>query len=102
MRENNLLSPHRCRRRGGNPHDGEIITHAPNLMWGTDGVRVFTVDGRVWSSEALCEVVRSGRPNGVTANRDTRRNHAIDVTCHITNCIESSSGMITEANAVNL
>ena len=42
--ENNLLSPHRCRRRGGNPHDGEIITHAPNLMWGTDGVRVFTVD----------------------------------------------------------
>ena len=21
-----------------------IITHAPNLMWGTDGVRVFTVD----------------------------------------------------------
>ena len=33
MRENNLLSPHRCRRRGGNPHDGEIITHAPNLMW---------------------------------------------------------------------
>ena len=44
MRENNLLSPHRRRRRGGNPHDGEIITHAPNLMWGTDGVRVFTVD----------------------------------------------------------
>ena len=44
MRENNLLSPHRCRRRGGNPHDGAIITHAPNLMWGTDGVRVFTVD----------------------------------------------------------
>ena len=44
MRENNLLSPHRCRRRGSNPHDGEIITHAPNLMWGTDGVRVFTVD----------------------------------------------------------
>ena len=29
---------------GSNPHDGEIITHAPNLMWGTDGVRVFTVD----------------------------------------------------------
>ena len=24
MRENNLLSPHRCRRRGGNPHDGEL------------------------------------------------------------------------------
>ena len=27
MRENNLLSPHRCRRRGGNPHDGEITLH---------------------------------------------------------------------------
>ena len=42
MRENNLLSPHRA-ADGGNPHDGEIITHAP-VMWGTDGVRVFTVD----------------------------------------------------------
>ena len=47
MRENNLLSD-RCRRRGGNPHVGEIITHAPNLMWGTDGVRVFTVDANGW------------------------------------------------------
>ena len=26
------------------PMTVEIITHAPNLMWGTDGVRVFTVD----------------------------------------------------------
>ena len=34
-------------RRGGNPHDGEIITHAPNLMWGIDGVRVCTVDSRL-------------------------------------------------------
>ena len=25
--------------RGGNPHDGEIITHAPNLMWGMRCVR---------------------------------------------------------------
>ena len=40
MRENNLLSPHRCRRRGGNPHDGEIsldASHQPHD--GTDGVR---------------------------------------------------------------
>ena len=52
MRENNLLSPHR-RRRGGNPHVGEIITHAPNLMWGTDGV-VFTVDdGWGWIFTAI-------------------------------------------------
>ena len=54
MCENNLLSPHRCRRRGGNPHVGEIITHAPNLMWGTDGVRVFTVDdGWGWIFTAI-------------------------------------------------
>ena len=38
LMRDNLLWPHRCRRRGGNPHDGEIITH---VMWGTDGVRVF-------------------------------------------------------------
>ena len=67
MRENNLLSPHRCRRRGGNPHDGEIITHAPNLMWGTDGVRVFTVDDgwgwiftavEHWNAECVGGIVR--------------------------------------------
>lgn len=44
MRENNLLSPHRCRRHDARVHDGEIVTDAPNVMWGTDGVRVFTVD----------------------------------------------------------
>ena len=63
MRENNLLSPHRCRRRGGNPHDGEIITHAPNLMWGTDGVRVFTVDdgwGWIFTS-AIAQAPSAGR-----------------------------------------
>jgi putative transposase len=44
MRENNLLSAYRG--RWGNPrlHEGEIITQAPNLMWGTDGARVFTVE----------------------------------------------------------
>ena len=42
--EDNLLRPIACRRRRGNPHDGEIITHAPNLMWGTDWRWVFTVD----------------------------------------------------------
>ncbi len=44
MRENSLLSPHRCRRRDARADDGAIVTDAPNLMWGTDGVRVFTVD----------------------------------------------------------
>jgi putative transposase len=44
MRENNLLCPYRG--RPGNPrlHEGEIITPAPNLMWGTDGAKVFTVE----------------------------------------------------------
>ncbi len=33
------------RRRGHpNPHQGEIITPAPNRMWGTDGAKIFTVE----------------------------------------------------------
>ena len=43
-----------------------------------------------------------GARMALRANRDIRRNHAIDVTCHVTNWIDSNSGMITEANAVNL
>jgi transposase InsO family protein len=44
MRESNLLSPYR--RRPGHPHlhQGEIITPAPNVMWGTDGARIFTAE----------------------------------------------------------
>lgn len=49
MRENNLLSPRRTRRADPNPHDRSISTDAPNIMWGTDGARVFTVDeGWIW------------------------------------------------------
>ena len=44
MRENNLLSPYRGRRGNSRLHQGEIITPAPNLMWGTDGAKVFTVE----------------------------------------------------------
>lgn len=44
MRRNNLLSPHRVRQAPPNLHDGNIITGAPNIMWGTDGARVFTPD----------------------------------------------------------
>ena len=44
MRENNLLSPHRGRQGSEHPHDGKIITDAPNIMWGTDGLRVQTVE----------------------------------------------------------
>ena len=35
-------------------HDGMIITSAPDVMWGTDGVRVFTADdGWVWTFAAV-------------------------------------------------
>jgi putative transposase len=49
MRENKLLSPHRTRQAGGEPHDRTIVTEAPNVMWGTDGLRVLTAeDGWGW------------------------------------------------------
>jgi len=54
MRENSLLSPHR--RPRGEPvlHDGSIITDRPNEMWGTDGIRIETVDeGWVWVFAAV-------------------------------------------------
>jgi transposase InsO family protein len=54
MRENHLLSPHRSRPKPPKAHDGKIITLAPNLMWGTDGTRVFTLeDGWVWIFTAV-------------------------------------------------
>lgn len=49
MRENHLLSPHRSFQGKAKSHDGEIITHAPNEMWGTDGTKVFTLEeGWCW------------------------------------------------------
>ena len=40
--------------RGQVKHDGEIITAAPNEMWGTDGTRVLTHrDGWTWVFAAL-------------------------------------------------
>ena len=54
MRDNDLLSPHRGRQGQPQVHDGTIITEAPNLMWGTDGAKVFTVDeGWVWVFSAV-------------------------------------------------
>ena len=44
MRESRLLSSYRCRKATGNQHPGQIITQAPNVMWGTDGTRILTVD----------------------------------------------------------
>jgi len=44
MREHNLLSPYRKPQGQPKKHDGTISTDAPNVMWGTDGARVFTTD----------------------------------------------------------
>jgi transposase InsO family protein len=49
MKKHNLLSPYRCEQGSENPHDGRITTDIPNVMWGTDAAKVFTLeDGWVW------------------------------------------------------
>jgi transposase InsO family protein len=72
MRENALLSPHR--RPQGEPvvHDGTIGTDRPNDMWGTDGIRVETVDeGWVWVFAAVdhCDACCVGLHTVKTGNR---------------------------------
>jgi transposase InsO family protein len=54
MRENQLLSPHRRPQGVPTLHDGTITTQHPNEMWGTDGIRIETLDeGWVWVFSAL-------------------------------------------------
>lgn len=54
MRENSLLSPYRNHFGEQNAHAGTIATDAPNVMWGTDGFRVQTVEeGWVWGFIAV-------------------------------------------------
>lgn len=54
MRENNLLSPHRVVQGQPKKHTGQIITAAPNVMWGTDGTRIFTLEeGWCWLFTAV-------------------------------------------------
>ena len=54
MRENALLSPHRRPQGVPNLHDGTITTDRPNEMWGTDGIRIETVnEGWVWVFSAV-------------------------------------------------
>jgi putative transposase len=54
MRENQLLSPHRRPQGAPVAHDGTITTDRPNVMWGTDGMRIETVeDGWVWVFSAV-------------------------------------------------
>ena len=43
LREHQLLSPSRQpEARRSNPHEGTIVTEAPNQMWGTDATATFT------------------------------------------------------------
>src|SRR6058998_3037789 len=43
LRENQLLSPSRQPEAvRSNPHEGTIVTEAPNQMWGTDATATFT------------------------------------------------------------
>jgi transposase InsO family protein len=43
LREHQLLSPSRQpEQKRSNPHDGTIVTEAPNQMWGTDATATFT------------------------------------------------------------
>ena len=54
LRAQGLLSPHRGRQGEPKAHDGTIVTSAPDVLWGTDGVRVFTADdGWVWTFAAV-------------------------------------------------
>jgi putative transposase len=54
MRQEHLLSPHRVVRGLSTAHDGKIITAAPDIMWGTDGTKVFTLDeGWCWLFTAV-------------------------------------------------
>jgi putative transposase len=55
LRENQLLSPARQPQPvPGNPHEGTILTAAPNQMWGTDATATFTeVEGTVTIFAAL-------------------------------------------------
>jgi len=49
MKENKMLSPYRSEQSEKHVHDGRITTDSPNVMWGTDAAKVFTVeDGWVW------------------------------------------------------
>lgn len=49
MREHNLLSPSRVVQGKPIEHAGKIITAVPNVLWGTDGTKIFTLeDGWAW------------------------------------------------------
>jgi len=49
MRRHKMLSPYRYQQRDAKLHDGRITTDDPNIMWGTDAAKVYTLeDGWIW------------------------------------------------------
>lgn len=49
MRRHKMLSPYRYKKRDAKLHDGRITTDDPNIMWGTDAAKVYTLeDGWIW------------------------------------------------------
>ena len=75
--ENGLLAPHRVGRAESKPHDGTIVTHKVNEMWGTDMTQTITVaEGRAYVFVAVehanSEVV------GIHAARSANRFEALE------------------------
>ena len=76
MRENNLLSPHRCRRSGGNPHDGRHSCPEPRgapmafgcSRWTTAGAGSSAVEHWNaecgWHAPATEPISMMARPSG--------------------------------------
>ncbi len=69
MRENALRSPHRRPQGASVRHDGTITTDRPNDMWGTDGIRIETVD-----EEASRTVIEASRTVTAPSFKDSHRN----------------------------
>ena len=54
MRDNALRSPHRRPQGRPHPHEGRITTDRPNEVWGTDGIRIETIDEDwIWGFSAV-------------------------------------------------
>lgn len=54
MKENNMLNAKSGGTGSSRPHDGTLITNAPNKMWGTDGKKFFTrQDGWCWLFDVI-------------------------------------------------
>jgi putative transposase len=54
MRDNGLLSPRRSPKGEEKKHEGRITTEQPDMLWGTDGFKVRTIDdGWVWGFLAV-------------------------------------------------